>query len=125
MRKSMRISYKQNEFGESISYLFLEKSEAHRVALILKAIGQANDWMSLSELTKVIKSKPFATSRTLDRIRGAKTIDVMMSNGNITVIAKDPLLLKKDDYNRQSDPGKRYLRCGVFIKLNDKGWIME
>jgi hypothetical protein len=118
MPPKLRVVYHSDEFGEPLSYFHLERSEGLRVIAILKLLPQLTDWIPAPEIAKRIKAKLPATLQTLAKLAGAEYIDVELPSGKRKVLAKRPIiLLRKEKYNpKTQEPGKKYLRAGVWVR---------
>lgn len=116
-RPKLRIVYFEN--GGIKSYVHLEKSEGLRVIKILKLIPELTAWTPAGTISKMIKENLAATLWTLQKLAGAKKIDLKNKGTTETIAERPVLLLKKDQYNTNNNLKKtKYLRPTIYVKAH-------
>lgn len=100
------------------SYFYLEKTESLRVIKILKLLPELTEWTPASAISKNISAKLPATLWTLQKLAGAKRIEIRLPDNTNEIIAERPILLvRKEQYNTRNNLRKtRYLRSTVYVK---------
>jgi len=102
------------------SYFYLEKTESLRVIRILKLLPELTEWTPASKIAHQISAKLPATLWTLQKLAGAKRIEIKLPDNTQEIIAEHPILLiQKKQYNTRNNLKKhKYLRATVYIKAH-------
>ena len=114
----LRMVFYEDEEGNALSYLHLEKSEAIRVIAILKILPNLKNWTPTSKIAEMIGAKVPAVLWTIQKLAGAFYIDLKLPDGERKTIAKRPVLLvRKEQHNSRNNLRKqKYLRASVCVK---------
>lgn len=114
----LRLIFYENK-KQVISYFHLEKTESARVIQILKLLQtkELKKWTPISTISAKIDSKVPATLWTVQKLAGAKRIDVKMDDKRVTIAKSPVLLLRKEQHNTRNNLRKqKYLKPTVYVK---------
>lgn len=94
-REKLKLIYLE-EAGKPLSYRHLSNSESERAIKIVEKMRRINGWIPLSQLSSLIESPRHSTTRTVDKLIGAKRIEP--AKYNLTLLIK----------NRSKNPKANY-----------------
>jgi len=112
-RERLRIIYAE-EGGKPISYQYLNYSESIRAMKILEAMYSIKGWIPASQLSIMIQSPRHSTTRTLNKLIGAKKIEP--NKYNTLLLIKNRPKNPKANITRQ-----RYLKPTTYICAHQGG----
>ena len=114
----IRLVYKEDKQGKAISYFHVERSEAHRIAQILKILPELKGWTPLQKIASRINADRISTESTIFKLLNVSKVDVKIF-GHIKVLAKHPLIdIRKDEFNpRNNQSNTRFLRPRISIRM--------
>ncbi len=116
----LRLIFYENK-KQVLSYFHIEKTESARVIKILKLLqtSELKKWTPISAISEKIDSKIPATLWTVQKLAGAKRIDVKMNDKRVTIAKSPVLLLRKEQHNTRNNLRKqKYLKPTVYVKAD-------
>jgi len=114
----IRLVYRESNQGKALSYFHVERSEAHRVAQILKILPELKTWTPLRKIASRIKADRISTESTIFKLLMVSKVDIT-NHGNTKVLAQNLLFdIRKDEFNQRNNKSNtRFLRPRISIRI--------
>ncbi len=106
-REKLKIVYTE-EGGKPISYRYLPFSESIRAIKIIEKMRSIKGWIPLSLLSSRIQSPRHSTTRTVDKLIGAKRIEP--AKYSLLLLIKNRAKNPRADYANQ-----KYLKPTTYV----------